>query len=245
MSFHDELEAELQPFFESNLIFECAGPLKSGKEATVFLCRANPAHGASWLVAKIYRPFEHRTFRNDAAYQEGRWQRENRFRRAFRNKSRFGREVQAHAWIDHEWAMLRALHRAGVSVPRPRSRSGSAILMEYLGDDAAPAPALHTVDLNPEAARRTLSTLLAEVETMLTHNVVHGDLSAYNVLWWRDRPRIIDLPQAVDPRLNANARQLLARDVHNVCRACIRCGAEADPDAITEALWTRFQEGQL
>ena len=245
MSIEDSLEAELQPFLESNLILEIVGPLKSGKEATVFACRANPAHGAHWLAAKVYRPNEHRTFRNDAEYQEGRWARENRVKRAFVAKSRFGREVQAAAWIDHEWGMLKSLHRAGISVPRPRSRSGNAIVMEFLGDDGSPAPMLYAAPLTPEEAQGALDAVLADVERMLARNVVNGDLSAYNVLWWRGRPRIIDLPQAVDPRLNPNGEALFARDVENVCRALERRGARSDPAKIVADLWTRFREGRL
>ncbi|MBI3270321.1 MAG: phosphotransferase, partial [Planctomycetes bacterium] len=198
MSNDQVLESSLQNLLDLSWIIEVLHPVKSGKEATVYCCRAHPSLGCEFVAAKVYRPREHRTFKNDAAYQEGRWRRENRAARAFRNKSEFGREVQAGAWIEQEWETLRALHRAGVSVPRPLRRAGSVLLMEFLGEESMAAPCLQSVRLDASEAGPALAALLADIERMLSVNVVHGDLSAFNILWAGGRPRIIDLPQAVD-----------------------------------------------
>jgi len=74
----------------------------------------------------------------------------------------------------------------------------------------------------------------------LRRNLIHADLSPFNVLWWEGRATIIDLPQAVDPRSNPNASQLLARDVSCICRHFYRYGVRADPDEITRGLWMGF-----
>ena len=42
-------------------------------------------------------------------------------------------------------------------------------------------------------------------------------MSAPHILVWGERTVMIDFPQAVDTRLNPNARQLLRRDVVNIC----------------------------
>jgi RIO kinase 1 len=78
------------------------------------------------------------------------------------------------------------------------------------------------------------------VEMALRRNLIHADLSPFNVLWWEGRATIIDLPQAVDPRSNPNASQLLARDLSNICRHFHRYGVRADPDEITRGLWMGF-----
>jgi RIO kinase 1 len=80
---------------------------------------------------------------------------------------------------------------------------------------------------------------------MLGANVVHGDLSPYNVLWWNDRASVIDLPQAVDPRFNRSARALLERDVSNVCRYFARAGVDVNPVRIASDLWRRFLRAEL
>ena len=78
---------------------------------------------------------------------------------------------------------------------------------------------------------------------MLDLHVVHGDLSPYNVLYWRGEPVIIDLPQAVDPRLNPAARELLQRDIENVCTCATRRGVPRDAMEIAHELWRAFREG--
>src|SRR5204863_3790160 len=116
----------------------------------------------------------------------------------------------------------------------------SSILMEYVGDEVAPAPQLRHVGLSPSEARETLDRLLWNVELFLGHNWIHADLSAFNVLWWDGKATIIDLPQAVDPRSNPHASELLSRDVENVCRHFERYGVRSDAKAIARGLWTSF-----
>src|SRR5690606_16820269 len=77
----------LQPFFEKNLISEVIGELKSGKEATVFVCRATAKHGAGLVVAKVFRDQRTRAFKNDSVYQAGRVIVNSRAKRAFEKKS--------------------------------------------------------------------------------------------------------------------------------------------------------------
>ena len=70
--------------------------------------------------------------------------------------------------------------------------------------------------------------------------LVHGDLSAYNILLGDNGPVIIDLPQAIDPRFNNSARRLFERDVRNVAKFCSRSGARIDADGVIDELWRRF-----
>jgi RIO kinase 1 len=157
--------------------------------------------------------------------------------------------VQQAAWISREWDVARRLFEAGVAVPRPIDAEGGAILMEMFEDeDGRPAPPLQRASLSAAEAERVLERLLSEIERMLAANVVHGDLSPYNVLFARGELRVIDFPQAVDPRENGHALHLLARDVENVCRFCARAGGEAaraDPGRLSRALWERFSMGAL
>ena len=83
------------------------------------------------------------------------------------------------------------------------------------------------------------------VEQWLSLNRVHGDLSPHNILYWRGDLRIIDFPQAVDPRFNRAAEDLLRRDIANVCRYFAPYGIEASPDDIARDLWRRFTYGEL
>lgn len=241
----DPVEAALDQFFTEGLITEVLHIVKSGKEATVYCCQAHPSTGVDLLAAKVYRSRNNRGFKNDAIYQEGRLIIEGHVRRAVQNKSRFGREAQFGMWLDYEFATLNALYKAGADVPRPLMRSGSAILMEYLGNRQGPAPALQEVELARSEVRPVFECLMHNIELWLANNYVHADLSAYNVLYWQGAVRIIDFPQAIDPRFNPNALSLLTRDIENICRYMARYGLERDGRSIANRLWWRFKNAEL
>jgi RIO kinase 1 len=232
-------------FFAEGLITDVVSQLKSGKEATVFICRAGADSHARPLAVKYFRPRLGRGFQNRAAYQHGRAIPNARTSRAVANKSRFGQQVEESLWVNHEFDMLCRLHFAGADVPQPLAAAGSAILMEFVGDEDGPAPQLRELRLTPEEARRILDRLLWNIERLLASNVIHADLSAYNILIHDGSPRIIDLPQAVDPRTNCHAEALLARDIDRVCRYFERFGIHSDATGLSADLWQRYQRAEL
>ena len=235
----------LDYFLAEGWITRVLHEVKSGKEATVYCCEAAPITGVALLAAKIYRPREHRGLQDDSVYRVGRWVGSRRLERALANKSRKGREYQFGSWVDQEWEVLGRLHAIGSDVPQPVSRCGDAILMEYLGGADGPAPRLQGLELAPAEADHLLRVLLRNVELWLANDTVHGDLSAYNVLYWEGRPCVIDFPQAVDARANPNARDLLARDVANLCGYFAKQGVRADPARIAGDLWRRYLRAEL
>jgi RIO kinase 1 len=238
----------IESFLARGLIEEVLHPVKSGKEATVYCCRGGAAAGAAFVAAKVHRAREHRSFRNDARYHEGRsyTRRPGRAVRALQRKSRFGHEVQAATWLTHEWETLGSLHAVGVDVPRPIAVADGGILMEFFGEGERAAPPLAACRLEPGEAQAVLDRLLANIARMLARDVVHADLSPYNVLYrGRGDLRVIDFPQAVDPRFNSSALDFFRRDVANVVRSCGKAGARGDPDAIALDLWRRYQRGEL
>ena len=87
--------------------------------------------------------------------------------------------------------------------------------------------------------------VLRAIERMLYVNVIHGDLSAYNLLVWDGRVTVIDLPQAVDPRKNRHAPALLERDVRRICEYFERFGVGSEPDRLAADLWTAWEFADL
>jgi len=241
----DPVQAALESFFTEGLITKVLYTVKSGKEATVYCCQAHPSTGVELLAAKVYRSRNNRGFKNDAIYQEGRVILDRHARRAVQNKSRFGREVQFAMWVNYEFEALKVLHQARADIPRPLARNESAILMEYLGDHQQAAQALQYVELSKDEVRPIFEELMRNIELWLTHNYVHADLSAYNVLYWQGQIKIIDFPQAIDPRFNPNAFALLTRDIENICRYVARYQLERDGQRIAERLWQKFKHAKL
>ncbi|MCC6496845.1 MAG: serine/threonine protein kinase [Propionibacteriaceae bacterium] len=220
------------------------GVLKTGKEADVFLVeRAVPGdpEQACLLAAKRYRTADHRLFRRDTAYTEGRRVRNSRDGRAIARKTEFGRAVEADLWALAEWSGLNRLFTAGVPVPYPVQLDGREILMEFItdsgtGSDVA-APRLH--QLRPGAAQldRLFDQLLEALRTMARLGVVHGDLSPYNTLVADadgNNPRlvIIDVPQLVDLAANPNAVDFLHRDCTNMAQWFTTKGHPVDADEL-------------
>jgi RIO kinase 1 len=231
---------DLEPFLDDGLITGVRYALKSGKEADVYLCDGGPSTGRELLAAKVYRPRHHRDFKDDSSYRAGQVITKRRERVAVEKKTRFGRQLDHVLWVDREREALTALHAAGADVPEPFGGSGSAILMAYVGDESGPAPQLRNVDLDAGEARGLYERVVWNLEVMLATNLVHGDLSPYNILWWRAEITIIDLPQAVDPRRNPNAHALLVRDVQNMSAFFGRFGVRTNPGALAHDLWMRF-----
>lgn len=242
----DTFNEALEPFFADNLIREVLHLVRTGKEAALYCCRGDTKLDNRLVAVKVYKPLRGRAFRNDSAYQDGRVILERRAARAAAKRTAFGREVQATLWTAHEFEVLRLLHSAGADVPKPIKGSPSAILMEWIGDaDDGAAPQLREIELQPDEARPLFERLLANIELWLACNVVHADLSPYNLLYQPERLVAIDFPQAIDPRFNSQAYELLARDLDHVCRFFGRFGVASDPGALTADLWDRFMRGTL
>lgn len=247
----DDLAAEtdevdpLAPFLAEGLITEVLGEMKSGKEGTVYCCRANPSTGYDLLAAKVYRPRSHRAFKNDAIYREGVAILNKRDARAAKKKTEWGREYEFGSWMYHEYETLKRLSEAGADVPRPIRMSGNAMLMEFVGDASGAAPALQHVTLTEQEVRPLFQRALNNIELFLRVDCVHGDLSAYNILYWKGAITIIDFPQTVDPRFNPNALSLLSRDLENVSHYWHRYGVRTDANRMAQHLWGRFLRAEL
>jgi RIO kinase 1 len=259
---HEEgwLLSSLHSFYDEGLITDVLALVKGGKEASVYLCQANPATGLDLLAAKVYRPRMFRNLRNDAMYRRGRevltaqgrpaGKQAGTFARAIRNKTSFGLQAAHTSWLMHEFMALERLYAVGAAVPRPISSSDNALLMSYHGAQSIAAPTLNTVALEREEADRLFQEVLYNVDLMLQHDLVHGDLSAYNILYVvteddsgaaaRGEMVIIDFPQVVNLYANPKAHFILRRDIQRVCEYFASQGVPCDAEAVFNGLWSRY-----
>src|SRR5258707_9337750 len=122
--------ASLQPLIDDGVIDEVIRPLKSGKEATVYLVRS----GGETRCAKVYRDMAQRSFQKRAQYQEGRKVRGSRQARAMSKSTRFGRKEQEAAWKNAEVDALYKLVAAGVRVPKPYGDFIDTLIMDIVTD---------------------------------------------------------------------------------------------------------------
>src|SRR5574341_653438 len=164
---------------EDGVIDEVFTRLKSGKEADIYLVR----HAGEVVAAKVYKERNARNFKNNAAYLEGRRVRNTRTQRAMDRGSRFGQAAAEEAWKAKEADALHKLHAAGVRVRKPVMFYEGVLLMEaVLDSDGRPAPRLVEAAIARQTAAAWYADLRAQAVRMLACDIVHGDLSPYNVL---------------------------------------------------------------
>lgn len=212
------------------------GLLKSGKEADVHLVERRLGQQVNILAAKRYRSFEDRMFRNDARYRRARRSGDRRADKAAWQGTRTGMAVRARQWVETEFDTLGRLWAAGASVPYPVQSLGREIMLEYIGTLEGAAPRLAQLRPSEAQVADLYRQLLDNLRILAGQNVVHGDLSAYNLLVWDGQLVFIDFPQAVDPILNPDGLTLLERDVMNACSWFDKHGVATDPSAILAEL---------
>jgi len=235
-------------FYEHRWLDDVLRLVKGGKEANVYLCQANESVkdlDQPFLAAKVYRPRRFRNLKNDHQYREGRVNldedgreiKEDGLMHAMRKKTEFGLELLHTSWIEHEVKTLEILHEAGADVPQVFASGNNAILMSYIGDQDLAAPVLHSVRLSVKEARCHYERVLHNIELMLAKRRIHGDLSAFNILYWQGEITLIDFPQAIDPNLNRNAFRIFERDVMRVCEYFARQGVKSNPRHLAKDIW--------
>ena len=234
----------LAELLEDGVIDAVHTRLMSGKEATVFVVERGGHLGA----AKVYKERNDRTFKKVASYIEGRNQTRNtRDRRAMEKKSGYGRELMEEGWQDMEFRALRKAFDAGVRVPEPYFVFPNVLLMELVVDNqGAPASRLADFPYTPEQATLLHFEVFMQVKALLAVGLIHGDLSAYNVLMANAGPTIIDLPQVIDAAANTNAHAILRRDLRNITEHLTRFDARLQRFAdCGDALFKHYQAGTL
>ncbi len=232
----------LQALIDDGVIDEVLRPLKSGKEAAVYVVRS----GDDVRCAKVYKDMAQRSFQQRVQYQEGRKVRGSRETRAIGKATKYGRKQQETAWKNAEVDALYLLRDAGVRVPEPYGYYHGVLVMELVTDAGGfSAPRLGEVELTPEQAREFHAVLIRQVVRMLCCGLIHGDLSQYNVLVGPDGPIVIDFPQVVSAAGNNAARRMLLRDVNNLTASLGRWAPELLDTWYGEEMWAIFEAGAL
>ena len=152
--------------------------------------------------------------------------------KALGKKTEFGAQVAHTSWLMYEFTTLSDLWNSGAHVPRPIASGENALLMEFIGSDERAAPALSEVALSASQAHDALEQIQLTLARMRERDLVHGDLSAYNILWHEGRAVFIDFPQVMRLGENPNAEKILHRDLTRVCEYFEKCGLRVTPNQL-------------
>lgn len=223
------------------------GVIKVGKEAQVNLVRRTGTdHRSCQFARKRYLPREVKfkgqlmelgvqrssTFVHDVQYREGRQFRKSRDRRAVAQMSTYGKRLLQDRWTGHEHEVMTRLWAARMCVPYPIAFGDDVFDLEYIGNDERAAPQLQAARLHRHELVDAFDQLVVGMRILIGEGFAHGDLSAYNLLWWEGRLWFIDFPQAVDIAANLAGLDFVHRDVTNVCGWFQRKGLDIDAEDV-------------
>ena len=239
------LLTSLGELYEHQWIGDVLRRVKSGKEASVYQCQAGTAAGGGLAAAKVYRPWSLRNMRKDHVYRQGRADLDDEGRviidhgklHAIEKKTEYGCQLLHESWIAYEFRTLQGLRGAGADVPEPFTMANNTILMGFVGDRERCAPSLSEVGLGHDEARRLFERVLRNIDTLLSQARIHGDLSAFNILYWKGAITLIDFPQVVSPHDNPQAYPIFQRDLQRVCEYFARQGVHADARRLAMEMW--------
>uniref|UniRef100_A0A7C3YPD7 non-specific serine/threonine protein kinase n=1 Tax=Geoglobus ahangari TaxID=113653 RepID=A0A7C3YPD7_9EURY len=209
--FDEKTLKTLYKLASKGLIQALGGVVSTGKEANVFYADGKIDGELKPVAVKIYRIETSEFFKMDE-YLFG----DKRF-----DLRKISRKDLIFIWTEKEFRNLERSFSAGVNVPEPYEYFRNVLIMEFLGEDEKPYPTLFDlrkdlpdiVDLEElfEKIKENLRKLYQDAE------LVHADLSEYNIILKGEDPYFIDMGQSVliDHPL---ASSYLERDLKNIIK---------------------------
>ncbi|MEM2994746.1 MAG: serine protein kinase RIO [Candidatus Bathyarchaeia archaeon] len=202
-------------FLNKGVIDEIHGVVKAGKEARVYWGKDKQGNE---LAIKIYLTVSAEFRKGMLKYIEG----DPRFKGVKRDTRSL-----IFAWAQKEFKNLELASAAKVHVPKPIAVKNNVLIMEFIGKNGVSAPSMK--EQPPKNPEKTYKTLLGYLKRLYCKaELVHGDLSEYNIMIWRGQPVLFDVSQAV-PLSHPMADFLLQRDLKNLNAFFSRLGVNVFP----------------
>lgn len=178
---------------------ELVSPLFVGKESNVFIARK----GKKKVIVKIYR-IQTCDFKKMYGYIR----QDSRYEKLKRNR----REI-IFAWTQREFKNLMRAHEAGVKVPKPIAVKNNVLIEEMIGKVEPASQLKNQIPADPE---KFIANIVRQMKKLYHKaGIVHGDLSAFNILNYNEKPFLIDFSQGTVSK-SFDAKRLLTRDIHNI-----------------------------
>lgn len=217
--FDQETLLSLYKLFNNKVVNTLEYAISTGKEGNVFMATSDEGDCA----VKIYR-ISTATFKNISRYILG----DPRFKGIYSNHKK-----TVLAWAQKEFKNLSRMHDSGVSVPKPKDCYKNVLVMEYISQEGSPAPLMK--DLRLKAPTKVFRKVVENMKRIQEAELVHGDLSEYNMLMRDGEPVIIDVGQAVTLD-HPSAEEWFLRDVANIANYFAKLGVRTDVQKMIEKI---------
>jgi RIO kinase 1 len=210
--FDERMYLQLNKLLKAGALNRIEGIISAGKEANVYL--AYGPNNEEYAI-KIYK-IDTNTSRWMRNYIIG----DPRFKKVPNNVSKI-----IYLWASKEYKNLKRAYKAGLSVPEPIIVKNNILIMEYIGFESIPAPKLKEIK-TPKDSITLLNEILYFIKNLYQKaNLVHGDLSEFNILYHNQKPVVIDISQAVTIH-HPKAEVYLVRDITNIFNYFEKIGVE-------------------
>jgi RIO kinase 1 len=129
-----------------------------------------------------------------------------------RGKSSGGFLKRIDDWMKYEFTLQTKAFSIGLKVSEPYRVYNNVMVMKFIGKDGLAAPL--AVFSKGFAVDKWYNAIISDIIQMGKVGIIHGDLSAYNILDFNGEPYLIDFSQAL--KLSSSTKSFLLRDVNNI-----------------------------
>ncbi|XP_078254091.1 serine/threonine-protein kinase RIO3 isoform X2 [Rhinoraja longicauda] len=216
----------LYKMVNSGLLERINGCISTGKESVVF--HANGGSLGDKMVPSECAIKVFKTTLNEFKNRDKYIKDDYRFKDRF---SKLNPRKIIRMWAEKEMHNLTRMHKVGIPCPSVVLLKKHILVMSFIGQDHVAAPKLKDVQLSNEDMTQAYHQALHMMQQLYTKcNLVHADLSAYNMLWHMGKIWLIDVGQSVEPT-HPHGLEFLFRDCKNVSQFFQKAGVM---DAMSE-----------
>jgi RIO kinase 1 len=127
-------------------------------------------------------------------------------------------------WAKKEFRNLSKSFNSEIPCPEPITVVKNILIMEFIGINGVPSPTLVESEVDYNDYEKTI-TIISDLYNKA--ELVHADLSEYNIFKTNEGPVVFDFGSAVDIR-HPKTKEFLERDISNITKFFVKRGLTVD-----------------
>lgn len=188
------------------------GVIGHGKESTIFHATGRDIDDVpnQDIAIKIYKSDLNVAFKTRDSYNKSKCP-------TYKFDKPKSKNDSLNKWAERGYKNLKSMRKANINCPDPILLRKHVLIMSYLGDESSiPSPTLKDATLDTAQLRQSYDQVIEIMRQMYrTCDLIHGDLSEYNLLWHKNQVYVIDVSQSMSSS-HPSANRFLYRDCKNI-----------------------------